>query len=208
MIDVRHCHIHHFKNDLFEKYLTSLPAFMQQDICRYKMLKDRQSRLLARLMIQQYLQEKKYDGTLDSWQKTIDEKPFIANGPAFNITHSGDIVAVAFSDQSIGIDIEKISDVDVQGLSTYLHHQEKIYIDRASDKQDAFFTIWAKKEAYLKATGKGIASGLSKMSVVEDIVSGDSEHWYLREIVLDQAYKCYVCAPNVVHVVNVQPYTI
>jgi len=208
MIDVRHCHIRHFKNDFFEKYLTALPALMQQDICRYKMPKDRQSRLLARLMIKQYLQEKKYDGTLDNWQKTIDGKPFISNGPAFNITHSGDRVAVAFSDQSIGIDIEKKTDVDVQGLSTYLHHREKIYIDRASDKQDAFFTIWAKKEAYLKATGKGIASGLSKISVVEEIVFGDGEHWYLREIVLARAYKCYVCTPNMVRTINIQTYNI
>lgn len=208
MIDIRHCHIHHFKNDFFEKYLTRLPAFMQQDICRYKMSKDRQSRLLARLMIKQYLQEKKYDGTLDNWQKTINKKPFILNGPAFNITHSEDRVAVAFSNQSIGIDIEKKTDVDVQGLSTYLHHQEKIYIDGASDKQDAFFTIWAKKEAYLKATGKGIASSLSKISVVEDIVFENREHWYLQEIILDRAYKCYVCAPDIIRNVNIQTYNI
>lgn len=206
MIDIRHCHIHHFKNNFFEKHLAALPTFMQQDVCRYKMLKDRQSRLLARLMIKQYLQENKYDATLYNWKKTMNEKPFILNGPAFNITHSGDRVVVAFSKQSIGIDIEEINDVDVQGLSTYLHHQEKIYIDTAPHKQDAFFTIWSKKEAYLKATGKGISSGLSKISVVGEVVFDNSKHWHLREIFLDPAYKCYVCIPNTIYTINIQSY--
>ncbi len=196
MIEVKYCNIKHLDEVLIDKYLEELPDFMLQEINRYKIANDRKTRLIARLMIKEYLQKKKYAARLANWQKGENGKPFITNGPEFNITHSDEMVAVAFSDCPIGIDIEKTHEVDIEALSSYLHTEEKAYILTSKNKQDAFFTIWAKKEAYLKAAAKGIAHELAAISVIENNIINNHQHWYFKQLYIDPFYKSFICSTN------------
>lgn len=208
MIEVKYFNIKDLDETLMEMYLKKLPDFMHQEINRYQILNDRKTRLIARLMIKQYIQEKKYSARIEDWQKGEHEKPFIPNGPEFNITHSGEIVAVAFSDQPIGIDIERIKEIEIEGLSAYLHNEEKEYILKAKNKQDIFFTIWSKKEAYLKATTKGIIHELAATSVIGENIINNNQYWYFKELVIHPSYKCFICSKYYSNNIFIQEYSL
>ncbi len=93
-------------------------------------------------------------------------KPYIINDSNFhfNISHSSDYVCLAFSNNEVGIDIEK-------------HTKNRMYLAKryfSPDEQSAcvnnigsFYDIWTMKEAYVKARGIGLSYGLNKFSVLE-----------------------------------------
>lgn len=65
----------------------------------------------------------------------------------FNLSHSHGVCVLAMGASEIGIDIEKIRDLDYSKFD---------FID-AQDKED-FFKEWTRRESYLKYTGKGLSN--------------------------------------------------
>jgi len=101
--------------------------------------------------------------------KTEFGKPFLADYPElnFNISHSGDSLAIAVAQQcQLGIDVEYYKPRDTwTGMvkkcfapeeADYWHSLNK------SEQGRAFYQFWVKKEALVKAQGKGITLGLSQ----------------------------------------------
>ena len=88
----------------------------------------------------------------------------------FNISHSGDYALIAMTlENKVGVDIEEInSSIDYQSLSKrFFSDKEKNELQSLeNDRQcDAFYCIWARKESFIKATGKGVSFGLDRFSV-------------------------------------------
>lgn len=79
-------------------------------------------------------------------------KPYLKENKnfCFNISHSGNAVAVAVSNTEIGVDIEKIRKADFRVCNRFFTENEKEYVGN-SDRR--FFEIWTKKEAYIKLNG-------------------------------------------------------
>ncbi|MCE0762843.1 4'-phosphopantetheinyl transferase superfamily protein [Pseudonocardia kujensis] len=103
-------------------------------------------------------------------------KPRLATGtaPAFSLTHSGRFVGVALSDDGpVGLDVEELralSDLDRLAEHT-LSPAERT---RPPADTRAFLTIWTRKEALLKATGKGLASPMDAITLSP---TGGVEAW-------------------------------
>lgn len=97
-------------------------------------------------------------------------KPYLKGYPDFhfNISHTRNAVAVAFSEFEIGIDIEKIRDVDLRIAKRFFFGAEWEYIVSMEDKNRAFFEVWTKKEAYIKYQGKGLSIPLRSFDVFSD----------------------------------------
>jgi 4'-phosphopantetheinyl transferase len=90
--------------------------------------------------------------------------------PNFSISHTRELVALAFAANShTGIDVEYTKSIpDIPGLAERILSEEDFREFQAlpeREKQLAFFRVWTRKEAYLKARGEGIATGLRDISV-------------------------------------------
>ena len=81
-----------------------------------------------------------------------------------SVTHSGELVGVAFGDRPVGLDVEKVDpEVDVDGVAKLaLAPQEARELTRYDgiEKAGAFTTYWTRKEAALKAIGVGLRGDL------------------------------------------------
>jgi 4'-phosphopantetheinyl transferase len=79
----------------------------------------------------------------------------------FNLSHSGDVALVALAtEREVGVDVEEIRrrrDVGRLASRTMLA-AERAAIDEAGDRERAFHRHWVAKEAFAKATARGIAS--------------------------------------------------
>lgn len=72
-----------------------------------------------------------------------NKKPKLKNDEIyFNISHSKDIILIAFNDSSVGVDIEQKKERDFKKLSDYYNVQFK-------NKED-FYEFWTKLEAGIK----------------------------------------------------------
>jgi 4'-phosphopantetheinyl transferase len=89
-----------------------------------------------------------------------NKKPYLATHPwlYFNISHSEDFAVIAISRNKVGIDIEYIAeDFNFTNLLEDIFDDNEILaIQNAVDKKNAFYTSWTRKEAFVKALGKGI----------------------------------------------------
>ena len=98
-------------------------------------------------------------------------KPAVPGLPlAFNLSHSGDVAvcAVAAGGQ-LGVDVEMIRPIsDADDLSSrYFSRDEAREFLRlpATERLHAFFGVWTRKEAFLKATGEGMSRPLDSFVV-------------------------------------------
>ena len=202
--DILESDIPHYKAETF---LTP------EDLKRYNgyRFKDDKSRFLcSRILIGKFLAEK-YSGDRYITPVTItyneNGRPGIQDSPyEISITHSGRFSAVAFaSGRNIGIDLEFIrSKADLRQLSQrFFASDESSFLERCSNSQLAenFFRIWCAKEAFLKATGKGLSYGLRNFSVVDEegnlktsVCDRKTGQFYnLTELEIDSNCKCCLC---------------
>lgn len=88
----------------------------------------------------------------------------------FSISHSAERVICALSDRAIGIDIEKIKPLTFRKKYLLFSKEESRYVNTNNNPTLAFYTVWTRKEAYLKAIG-GKLSELGNFSMVTDALT-------------------------------------
>ena len=129
-------------------------------------------------------------------------KPHLAGADqgllAFNISHSGDLLLLAFARSGrLGVDVERWSltlrDSERQRIANSVFsvgEQAAIAQLPAEARQAAFYCVWTRKEAYIKATGLGLSRGLDHFEV-SALAGEPSIKWdsILRESVAD--WRCF-----------------
>lgn len=88
----------------------------------------------------------------------------------FSVSHAPGVTLVAVTrGRAVGVDVEVVrSDFDDAGLVARLFsRRERAQLEELPEPQRraAFFACWVRKEAYLKATGEGLAGGLAHFDV-------------------------------------------
>jgi 4'-phosphopantetheinyl transferase len=88
----------------------------------------------------------------------------------FNLAHSEDLAAFAITSAGpVGVDVEQVRQLkDMDHLVARFfsaRENERFQQLAAINKPSAFFNLWTRKEALLKATGAGIAGGLNNVEV-------------------------------------------
>ena len=84
--------------------------------------------------------------------KNENGKPYFANGPYFNISHSGKYVLMVVSTAEIGVDIEEIKNKDMSSLIRIFNEAEAKMIKEHSD----FYYLWCAKESLIKCMGLSV----------------------------------------------------
>lgn len=99
-------------------------------------------------------------------------KPFLSGseGPRFNLSHSGGLALLAFAvDRELGIDVERERPMpdaeDIARRYFSQREQEEILRLPREERGSAFFRCWTRKEAFIKATGDGLARPLDEFDV-------------------------------------------
>jgi 4'-phosphopantetheinyl transferase len=135
------------------------------------------------------------------FSRTPNGKPFLENSLLeFNVSHSRDRLLIAMTQgRAVGVDIEFRRD----GLSLHaiakrwFSPEENAFFTAAEHPQRAFFEIWSKKEAYVKALGTGVYKALNTFSVPsggESLMpgSGGEPRWFFKILEIDPGYAAAV----------------
>ncbi len=106
-------------------------------------------------------------------------KPYLFELPQvhFSVSHAGGYWICAVSDGEVGLDLQDIreriagtgsQEERVRAIARrFFHPSEIAWLDERPVEE--FFRVWAKKESYVKYTGRGIAEGFDSFSVVDDM---------------------------------------
>ena len=105
-------------------------------------------------------------------------KPRLPGGPGFSLSHAGDLVGVAVRpDGAVGLDVERVRDLaDLAALAAHVRSPAEPAPDAIGVA--AFFRTWTRKEALLKATGEGLATPMSAITLDGD---GSVADWADKE---------------------------
>jgi 4'-phosphopantetheinyl transferase len=145
-------------------------------------------------------------------------KPFLTghfaqSGVHFNLAHCEDLAVVAVSRQPyVGIDLERIRPVDgaLEMAPFFCSARERAEFQSVPllEREIAFFRLWTRKEALLKATGQGIGEALEQVEVTfqpnqpprllqmpEDLARVSTE-WCLRELTPAPGFMAALAQPR------------
>ena len=90
-------------------------------------------------------------------------KPYITGGPCISVSHSGIFAAVAVSNSSIGLDIQKKRNIDLPLLRRICTDEE---YDWAALDERRRYLLWTFKEAVVKEDGRGLLMDMNTFSVL------------------------------------------
>ncbi len=120
-----------------------------------------------------------------------------ADLPSFNISHSGLLVAVAVSDQPVGVDIEEVKErKGAQRIAKRFFSDRELNELTENSSEESFYRIWTAKEALCKCEGVSLAQNLRALDTLDAERSG--EYFFSRYDVRleDSRYIMTVCAKN------------
>jgi 4'-phosphopantetheinyl transferase len=142
------------------------------------------------------------------------QKPIIANVPGaalhFSISYSSHYCLLAIANEPIGIDLEFVdsSKLDQELVNRFFCSEELKHIEQSDNPLENIFIYWTRKEALLKATGKGIGDWLPETQVLdgkhwtESAVIGSANSWQLNDFRLTENYIGTIAHSNFPGAIN------
>lgn len=178
--------------ELSSGYLARLTSDRLEKLKRLRLEEDKKRCLGAGLLLDDYV----IKGNKNSYKVSDSGKPYMENGIFFNLSHSGKYALLAVSDAEIGCDIEKCREKDFMKLSKFVFHQNEIEaIKNSDDAENYFFSLWTKKEAFLKATGEGFRRKSTDIDLSGSSYTEGNKTYYFRHYDLDE-YKICLCSSD------------
>jgi 4'-phosphopantetheinyl transferase len=199
---------------LLHKMQSRLPAEDREQAERYKVPQDRSRFCVGRAMVR-HLSGRYLDCDGMALQIAAGDrgKPAWRDFDGrlrFNVSHSGDWVAMAFSPaHAVGIDVQEINtgrNFDCMKMAAFAFHPqetETVVAAAAENRNRLFHDIWVCKEAVLKAAGEGLHGETRKFSVLP---VPDEQRWTavdykgtvmnVRKLDIDQRHAGAVAVPG------------
>lgn len=115
-------------------------------------------------------------------KETASGKPYLENGPFFNLSHSGEYAVLAVhQSRDVGVDIERINENKLDGIRFVLSEEEKKVVDT-----NTLFQIWSNKESLIKCLSTGLKDIKSVSGLpLEGIRLANNEEYYVKSMIYD-----------------------
>ncbi len=117
-------------------------------------------------------------------------KPVLAASDAawFSLSHSGRYVLCAVSDRPVGADVQEPRRVSAS-VERFFHPAERLWLDGAGERERAFFRLWARKEAWVKAVSADRMLSLDEADVIHPLPG-----LYFQDFELPGGFQAALCA--------------
>ena len=180
-IHVWRASVHHFSNQL-AKLSTTMSPDEADRADRFKVDAARQRFLIGRGLLRHLVSRYLYISPKEvAFAYGRFGKPSLIDHCQleFNVAHSGDLIIYAFANcVRLGIDVEKIDPgINVlESATQFCAPSEMEVLARLSgvSRPQAFFRLWARKEAVLKATGEGFSRSPTGFDVLDGVRAADA----------------------------------
>ena len=184
-------------DEVYPRLLAIVKSLRKKDISDTKS-GERYMRLIGDLLLYKLLCDHNLENTLliDAVQVNKWGKPYFANTDfEYNISHSGNIVCcVCCQGAQIGVDIENENDRDIESMREYFSEREWRKINGSDEINAGFYRMWVRKEACIKAIGKGLFQPLSEVDVCDDEVISEGVRWHLKNVYIREGYSGCIAA--------------
>ncbi|MDN3492156.1 4'-phosphopantetheinyl transferase family protein [Winogradskyella bathintestinalis] len=184
----------------FLQFLT--PVEMQRAE-RYYSPKDKSRFIICRTLLKFILAQKtglEIENII--FEKDNNKKPYLPFDRSinFNVSHSENYALIALSHASVGIDVEYMNrDFNfLEIIPSTFNDLEIRSVLKAANKKEAFYTCWTRKEAFVKATGKGIDDNIAQIPALDgqhtkaSHLLGEFKNMTVFSFDLDEKYKAAV----------------
>lgn len=180
----------------YEKWFSLMTEEKQKKISNYKSFDRKKSSVAGEKLVKEYIGK-----TLNIAPQSLkiltnkNGKPYIENCPIhFNISHCENTLVYAFSEEEIGIDIEKIRPISLSVAKRFFSLDEQKYVfGQALNEYNSensitpeilerFYRIYTLKEAICKKSGIGI-KGLREANALPFLDYSFKENDFIISIV-------------------------
>lgn len=150
------------KND-YGRCLELMEDSRRDDVLKRRHIESRNMSVFGEWIVKNEL-SKKFNIPIEkiTLLRTERSKPYAKDIPInFNISHSYDTLAVAFSEKQIGVDIEIIKPLKTDITKRLCTEKDLEFLAVANNEDEQllrFYKIWTAKEAYFKMLGTGITN--------------------------------------------------
>ncbi|TAE11625.1 MAG: 4'-phosphopantetheinyl transferase superfamily protein [Bacteroidetes bacterium] len=143
--------------------LEELPSHIQKKAFSFVKESDKKAYLIGRMLLKTYLPNWEHI-QYNAWGK-----PYLQDASYhFNLSHSGDCVALALSNQGeIGADIEVMRPISHDNFTHCFSSKEWENIINPHPSLNNFYKAWTQKESIIKADGRGLSIELQNVVIEE-----------------------------------------
>lgn len=114
----------------------------------------------------------------------------------FNTSHSDSHAVIALSRHQLGVDIELARpDFDFRPVAEVLFSKAELdFLAASTNPIKDFFILWTRKEAFVKATGKGLDNHVHLLScldgpqLIPSLLTTAAEYWNIQTTTLSAGY--------------------
>jgi 4'-phosphopantetheinyl transferase len=138
------------------------------------------------------------------------KKPYLLNPShspfQFNLAHSDDMAIYAITlNYDVGIDIEKMRPTYNQLVAQRFFNEKENHLLMqlpTKEKMAGFYRVWSRKEALIKAVGKGLSLPLSSFCVatqdVDETIVLENDTWSLHPLSIKPGYQAALATNQII----------
>jgi len=183
-------------SDEINKKLSLLPQYLQNKISNYVSIQKKQQRIegLELLLIALKKNEIDENGIFSIYYNNYG-KPFINPDIDFSISYSNTTTVLGFITNGwVGVDVEQIKPIDCSLHKEYFTTREWMFLIKNSFRADTFFQLWTRKEAVVKAIGKGAFLDFNLIEVLEESITIDGIQLFVTTEFFDEYCLSIACS--------------
>jgi 4'-phosphopantetheinyl transferase len=179
----------------------ALPPAMHEEALRFVQPVDQARYSLGRHLISRLVagQTRPADG-LQGWRADHYGRPSLPGLPPFNLTHSGQLVALCWRERpegaALGLDVERIRPLDLELFGPYMSGEEWDRIAASPEPMELFFHYWTAKEAVMKAEGLGFHLPIEQIALQGHLARVEGRIWHLHPLDLASGYAAHLACPE------------